>query len=615
MMFRIATLLAVMVAACPSQAHFAWLYTTDDSEPRLFFGEGLDNKDYHLPDAVASAEVWQDAIDAPAKLLTMEPLEEEDFNGLESDSSVEPRGVIKTTIEYGNYHGSRLTYDAQHFPSENPESWPKTVAVAGGLAAVLRVEEGQLRATILRNGKPLPGVLATLTNEAGGEGVGAKTNRSGIAAFDMTSVEDGLNGLMVMHIDKKDSGEVDGKPYRSATRILTATFNYQTDAAAKVSALPPLPQAIASFGAAVSDGWLYVYGGHIGQAHDHSRDNLTGHFRRIRLGGGEWEELRAGPPLQGLPMVAHDGRLYRVGGLDARNASGEEEDLHSVSDFARYDPATNEWTDLAPLPNPRSSHNAVVVDGKLYVVGGWALSGDSDGDWQAGALTYDLTAADPKWEGLPEPPFKRRALAISHVGGRVAVLCGMTADADLSKQVFFYDPDSREWAEGPEFPGNAFHGFGLSAWNLGGKLYAGGMEGVLYRLSDDKSAWQKVDEFQTKRFFHQLVPDGRGGLLAVAGASPEFGHTGSIERLDLVLSEPASESEGGAEPSRAEGSEDMIETSATLLESGTSAVTYEASSSSQELVPQKITLLDSPPRLSSSSYKALDKSLFTPFGP
>ncbi|MEM8866600.1 MAG: hypothetical protein AAGF31_13745, partial [Planctomycetota bacterium] len=352
------------------------------------------------------------------------------------------------------------------------------------------------------------------------------------------AVADGLNGIMVMYVDEDASGEIDGEEYSASMQVLTATFNFDREAASQVAALPPAPEAVASFGAAVTDGWLYVYSGHIGQAHDHSRDNLSKHFRRIRVdGSSEWEELPMEQPLQGLAMVPHDEKLYRVGGLDARNASGEKEDLHSVDTFSCYNPASAEWTSLTPLPNPRSSHNAVVLDGRLYVVGGWALSGSDGGDWQTGAIVYDINNPSAGWTALPEPPFKRRALAAGHVDGLVAVLCGMTDDADLSKQVFFYDPEQRAWSEGPEFPGDEFHGFGLSAWNLDGQLYAGGMEGVLYRLSDARDAWIKTDEFATRRFFHQLVPDEQGGLLAVAGASPELGHTGTIERLDLEFAE------------------------------------------------------------------------------
>ena len=529
---------ALLLVTQQATAHFPWIYVTDESYPRLYFNESLAERDYHLPETIAAAEVRQDAIDAPAKLLTMGELDDEGYVGLEGDSPIEPRGRVSTTVVYGNYHGSKLVYYAQHFPAASPESWPQEPKESDGLQALMGVDGDRLVVTVMRDGEPLAGATATLTNEEGGEGVSAPTGPKGDARLPLDAVVDGLNGVMVMVKDDTDQGEVNGEPYKSATHILTATFNYDREAAAKVSALPALPEAVASFGAAVSDGWLYVYGGHIGQAHDHSRDNLSKHFRRIRLDGeGGWEELPMGAPLQGLPLVAHGGKLYRVGGLDARNASGEEEQLHSVDQFAAYDPETGAWTEMPALPGPRSSHNAVVVGDTLYVVGGWALSGDSEGDWQSGAIAFNLSDPEAQWVELADPPFKRRALAVSHVDGKVAVLCGMTDDADLSKQVFLYDPATQAWTEGPEFPGKAFHGFGLSAWNLDGVLYAGGMEGVLYRLSSDLSAWEKADEFATRRFFHQLVPDGRGGLLAVAGASTHVGHTGTIERLDLVFTQ------------------------------------------------------------------------------
>ncbi len=120
------------------------------------------------------------------------------------------------------------------------------------------------------------------------------------------------------------------------------------------SQVPPLPEPLASFGAAVADGWLYVYGGHTGQSHDHSAANLSKHFRRLKLSErGAWEELPMKAPLQGLAMVAYGGKVYCVGGLNAHNATTTDEaDLHSIADFACYDPVTKEWTELAPLPAP-----------------------------------------------------------------------------------------------------------------------------------------------------------------------------------------------------------------------------------------------------------------------
>ncbi|RYD75979.1 MAG: hypothetical protein EOP84_17500, partial [Verrucomicrobiaceae bacterium] len=38
--------------------------------------------------------------------------------------------------------------------------------------------------------------------------------------------------------------------------------------------LPPVPQPTTSFGAAVADGWLYIYGGNRGKAHEFHRDSI-----------------------------------------------------------------------------------------------------------------------------------------------------------------------------------------------------------------------------------------------------------------------------------------------------------------------------------------------------
>ncbi len=168
---------------------------------------------------------------------------------------------------------------------------------------------------------------------------------------------------------------------------------------------PELPEPIASFGAAVADGWLYVYSGHTGAEHEHSRDNLSGHFCRLNLNGGEqWEELPMQTPLQGLPLVTHDGKLYRVGGVNSLNAADEAEDMHSTDEFACFDPASGVWTKLPSLPEPRSSHDAVVIGDKLYVVGGWQLSGASPGVWRDTAWSFDLANPNQEWEAIDTTP-------------------------------------------------------------------------------------------------------------------------------------------------------------------------------------------------------------------
>ena len=48
--------------------------------------------------------------------------------------------------------------------------------------------------------------------------------------------------------------------------------------------------------------------------------------------------------------------------------------------FVAFDPKGGEWQPLPDLPEPRSSHDAVVIGDRLFVAGGWQL-GPEEAVW------------------------------------------------------------------------------------------------------------------------------------------------------------------------------------------------------------------------------------------
>jgi len=77
-----------------------------------------------------------------------------------------------------------------------------------------------------------------------------------------------------------------------------------------------LPEATASFGSVVSDGWLYVYGAMFPARHSYSTEAVSGRFHRLHLSGKpEWEELPGGPGMQGMNLAVDRGKIYRIGGM------------------------------------------------------------------------------------------------------------------------------------------------------------------------------------------------------------------------------------------------------------------------------------------------------------
>ncbi len=305
--------------------------------------------------------------------------------------------------------------------------------------------------------------------------------------------------------------------------------------------LPRLPEAITSFGAAVSEGMIYVYGGHIGEAHDHSAANHSEHFVRLDLAkaerGGQWEPLPMRQKLQGLALVSWQGKLIRIGGVESRNQPGKETDMHSTAGVELYDPAAKSWNPLTPLPEPRSSFDAAVMGDLLYVVGGWTLSGDEKtGTWIDKNYVADLRQNPIKWEPLPSADFRHRALAVAATGKRVYAIGGLTEKGKPTSAVRIYDPTAKSWSEGPAFPATGTHAaFGISAYGVGDTIWASAADGKVFALDEGATEWRDCKHTLTSpRFFHRILPTQKGSLLFIAGAS-RAGHRSDVESVDLAL--------------------------------------------------------------------------------
>ncbi len=194
---------------------------------------------------------------------------------------------------------------------------------------------------------------------------------------------------------------------------------------------------------------------------------------------GEW---RDGPP---LPVAQAEvvggviaGRLYLAGGRtpagDANGGYGDHADTGAAWMLA---PGAARWDRVAPMPTPRNSAAAGVIDGRLHVVGG-RISG-------AGVMR-NLTvheayepAAD-RWDRLAPMPEGRGGHAAAVLGGTLYAFGGETfgADARAHTELFAYDPAADRWALHGHMP-EPRHGLGAVAAGgaihlLGGAAEAGG---------------------------------------------------------------------------------------------------------------------------------------------
>jgi N-acetylneuraminic acid mutarotase len=137
-----------------------------------------------------------------------------------------------------------------------------------------------------------------------------------------------------------------------------------------VTAPPPLVNGRNHLGGVTIGDDIYVVGGR------HGWDEQNGHQRmlnRLPAGGTAWATLASldvgRSEIAASTFVAF-GRLYVIGG----SVMG----VRPVPDVLRYDPATDKWTALTPLPAPRKGAVAAAIGNKIVVTTGSPTSTDPD---------------------------------------------------------------------------------------------------------------------------------------------------------------------------------------------------------------------------------------------
>lgn len=317
---------------------------------------------------------------------------------------------------------------------------------------------------------------------------------------------------------------------------LVLGFAIQPADAQEAHSYAPLPFEITSFGAARVGDHIFTYGGHTGAAHSYSTEEQSNQLQSLDLTdpNAKWEKIAEGRRLQGLAMVPHGKELIILGGFSALNKSGDEHDLHSQTSVTAYSVVEKKWRDLPALPEGRSSHDAAMLNGTIYAVGGWTMAGEKDTVWHTTALKLNLKDLEAGWQEIAKPPFSRRALAVVAHAGKIYVLGGMDKKGGPTKEVQVYDPKSDFWSKGPNLAGKGrMAGFGAAGWSVGGKLIASTYEGKLLQLAEDGESWKDLGTTEESRFFHRLVPLTDSSLISLGGANMESGKFLDLEVIEL----------------------------------------------------------------------------------
>jgi N-acetylneuraminic acid mutarotase len=194
-------------------------------------------------------------------------------------------------------------------------------------------------------------------------------------------------------------------------------------------------------------------------------------------------------PDEELYGVALNGKMYVMGGWADGNAAGVNYE---------YNPTTDKWTKKQPMPRPAHHAALTTANGKIYVMGGFVPPKDTaipvGGAWEPIDNAWEYDPAADSWKSLAPLPGKRGSALAAEVGGKIYVIGGATT-ADGSKDPFFtffgpskvlstndvYDPATNKWESRTPMSVARNHAFGAA---VNGKIYViGGRTGHAFILS------------------------------------------------------------------------------------------------------------------------------------
>jgi N-acetylneuraminic acid mutarotase len=130
-----------------------------------------------------------------------------------------------------------------------------------------------------------------------------------------------------------------------------------------------------------------------------------------------------------------NGKIYVSGGYGL----DEDGDPVRTNTLFRYDPVLNVWSTRAPMPRATVSGATVAIDGKLYVYVAYGPDNSS------GAALYRYDPSTDTWTERAEPPTLQSGAAAVVLGGKMYLIGGSQGKAAPVARVSVYNPATNSW--------------------------------------------------------------------------------------------------------------------------------------------------------------------------
>ena len=139
-----------------------------------------------------------------------------------------------------------------------------------------------------------------------------------------------------------------------------------------------------------------------------------------------------------------DGKIYLIGGIRIEVKDGVFGGK-AITDLVEvYDPLSDRWEKRADMPTARSAGDAVVVDSKIYVLGGQArFARDLVGDYVTHIEEYNPET--DQWHQLRDMPMFKFGFSTVAVDNEIYTIGGINNEVKRTDAVDVYNPTVDKW--------------------------------------------------------------------------------------------------------------------------------------------------------------------------
>jgi len=203
-----------------------------------------------------------------------------------------------------------------------------------------------------------------------------------------------------------------------------------------------MPQGGAVYGAAAVEGKIYAFGAYY---YNGTTYYTSGKYDPVT---DTWITISPIPtPRIEFATAVYENKIYVIGGKESRA---------SLSTVEVYDPATNSWTSRTSMPTARDSMQANVVNGKIYVISGQISLSEA----HPGAIFSDATEVyDPKsdtWSSAAVIPNHVAGYASAVLDNKIYIIGGATEEPPVGWHrvniTQIYNPVTDKWSFGAPVP-------------------------------------------------------------------------------------------------------------------------------------------------------------------